>query len=112
MTKLCVIFRVFFSLLLIDRCSGISSSVSPFTNYQHSAELELNVADLWWTVNEIEKEIIFELHVNTTGWIALGISPGIFLFEHTLISRLRQFLKCSWWNERRRYWCRMGRPEG
>ncbi|CAM4957108.1 unnamed protein product [Rotaria socialis] len=32
-------------------------------------------ADLWWTVNDDKQEILFELHVKTTGWIALGISP-------------------------------------
>ncbi|CAF4841138.1 unnamed protein product, partial [Rotaria magnacalcarata] len=38
-------------------------------------ELQANVAQLWWTVNDIEQAITFELHVNTIGWIALGISP-------------------------------------
>ncbi|CAF1375257.1 unnamed protein product [Didymodactylos carnosus] len=33
-----------------------------------------NVADLWWTVNEASKEITFELHVKTTGWIAIGLA--------------------------------------
>ncbi|CAF1205461.1 unnamed protein product [Rotaria magnacalcarata] len=39
-------------------------------------ELQANVAQLWWTVNDIEQAITFELHVNTIGWIALGISPA------------------------------------
>jgi hypothetical protein len=34
------------------------------------------VADLWWTIDDVKKEITFELHIKTTGWIALGISPG------------------------------------
>ncbi|CAF3637859.1 unnamed protein product [Rotaria sp. Silwood1] len=48
----------------------------PFTKYDYSVELEKNVADLWWTVDDIKQEIVFELHIKTTGWIALGISPG------------------------------------
>ncbi|CAF1240142.1 unnamed protein product, partial [Didymodactylos carnosus] len=36
-----------------------------------------NVAQLWWTVNDIEQEITFELHVKTIGWIALGITGGM-----------------------------------
>lgn len=61
---------------MIGRCYGISSPIPPFTSYKHSAELEANVADLWWTVDEVAEDITFELHVKTTGWIALGISPG------------------------------------
>jgi len=45
-------------------------------SYQHSTELQTNVADLYWTVDDDKREIIFELHVKSTGWIALGISPG------------------------------------
>lgn len=61
---------------LIDLSIGISSPIQPFANYQHSIELQTNIADLWWTVDDVQKEIIFELHVKTTGWIAMGISPG------------------------------------
>ena len=61
---------------IINKCNGISSSIVPFTNYQHSIELQSNVADLWWTVNDDKQEITFELHIKTTGWVALGISPG------------------------------------
>ncbi|CAF1151739.1 unnamed protein product, partial [Adineta steineri] len=56
--------------------NGLSSPLTTFTTYQHSVELLSNVADLWWTVNETNQTIFFELHVNTTGWIALGISPA------------------------------------
>ncbi|CAF3937549.1 unnamed protein product, partial [Rotaria sp. Silwood1] len=55
---------------------GITSPITPRIIYKHSLQLKTNVADLWWTTNEVEKEIIFELHINTTGWIALGISPA------------------------------------
>lgn len=63
-------------ILLIDKCIGISSSIQTFTSYKHSVELQHGIADLWWTIDDAEKEIVFELHVKSTGWIALGISPG------------------------------------
>ena len=64
-------------ILFIVRTSyQISSPISPKLNYSHSVALRSNVADLWWTVNETSQEITFELHMNTTGWIALGISPS------------------------------------
>ncbi|CAF1402975.1 unnamed protein product, partial [Didymodactylos carnosus] len=50
--------------------------LQPYTNYSYSTELQSNVADLWWTINEDEQEITFELHIKTTGWVALGISPA------------------------------------
>jgi hypothetical protein len=56
--------------------NGISSPIKPFAKYKHSVELQADVSDLWWTVDDAEREIMFELHVKTTGWIALGISPG------------------------------------
>jgi hypothetical protein len=62
--------------MLVEKSNGISSPIEPFTTYKHSAELQTNVADLWWTVDDAEREIIFELHIKTTGWIALGVSPG------------------------------------
>ena len=55
---------------------GISSPIEPFSIHDHTIELEKNSVQLWWTVNDEEHEILFELHVKTTGWIALGISPG------------------------------------
>ncbi len=64
------------SLLIIEKCSSISSPISPLGNHKYSSELESNVADLWWTIDDAKKEITFELHIKTTGWIALGISPG------------------------------------
>ncbi|CAF1032269.1 unnamed protein product [Rotaria socialis] len=62
-------------MVIVGKSNGISSPVEPFTTYKHSIELRENVADLWWTVNDDKQEILFELHVKTTGWIALGISP-------------------------------------
>jgi hypothetical protein len=74
---LCVIFQLFLSLIiLIDKSDGISSPIQTFTAYKHSTELQSNVADLWWKIDNDEKEIMFELHIKTTGWIALGISWG------------------------------------
>ncbi len=63
-------------IYIIRSSNGISSPITPFTNYNHSVELQANVSDLWWTVNETSQSILFELHTHTTGWIALGISPG------------------------------------
>ncbi|CAF4698142.1 unnamed protein product [Rotaria socialis] len=37
--------------------------------------LKKDTDDLWWTIDDTEKEITFELHIKSTGWIALGISP-------------------------------------
>jgi hypothetical protein len=63
-------------LLGIQSSNGISSPITPFATYNHSVELLANVSDLWWTVDETNQMIFFELHTKTTGWIALGISPG------------------------------------
>ncbi|CAF3680038.1 unnamed protein product [Rotaria sp. Silwood1] len=63
-------------MVVVGKSNGISSPVQLFTTYKHSIELQENVADLWWTVDSDAQEIIFELHVKTTGWIALGISPA------------------------------------
>ncbi|UJR07225.1 hypothetical protein I4U23_011513 [Adineta vaga] len=60
----------------INQCTGITTPITPFTQYKHSAELQVNVADLFWSVNDTKEEIIFELHIKSTGWIALGISPA------------------------------------
>ncbi|CAF1357457.1 unnamed protein product [Didymodactylos carnosus] len=73
--QLSILFSLFLSSILIEKCSGISSPVRPFTTHKHSTELQADIADLWWTVDDAETEIIFELHIKTTGWIALGISP-------------------------------------
>lgn len=65
-----------FLLSIISPSFEITSPIPTFITYEHTVELATNVSDLWWTVNETSQEIIFELHVKTTGWIALGISPG------------------------------------
>ena len=64
-------------LLTLQNSHEISSPLKPSTTYRHSTELRPKVADLWWTVDATRQEITFELHIKTTGWIALGISPGI-----------------------------------
>jgi hypothetical protein len=79
--RLDILFPLFISLLIIEKCSGISSPLRPFTTYNHAVELAPNVADLWWTVDDAETEIVFELHIKTIGWIALGISPGKLQFN-------------------------------
>ena len=64
------------SILTVDSVIATSSPLKPFTDYTYSTVLKADVADLWWTVNAARREITFELHIKTTGWIALGISPG------------------------------------
>ena len=63
-------------LLTIDQSIAISSPLKPYSDYTYSTVLKADVADLWWTVDAARSEITFELHIKTTGWIALGISPG------------------------------------
>ncbi|CAF3332219.1 unnamed protein product [Rotaria socialis] len=63
-------------LVVIGDVVSISSPIIPFTAYRYSTELEKGMADLWWTVDNGAKDITFELHMKTTGWIALGISPA------------------------------------
>ena len=95
----CIVFQLLLSLFVLEKCNGIASPIAPFTTYKHSIELQANVADLWWTVDDAEVEIMFELHIKTTGWIALGISPGrlliIFLFDLIIII----FVTSSWRHE-------------
>jgi len=75
------IISIMILLLVVQNGNTTSSPIQPYINYTYYTELQSGVADLWWSVNETAEEILFELHVNTTGWIALGISPG----KHLLI---------------------------
>ena len=68
---------VILSVGLVQHLDAISSPIPPYTNYTYATELQPNLADLWWSIDDVRKEITFEIHINTTGWIALGISPGI-----------------------------------
>jgi hypothetical protein len=77
MMWLSIVSSIIILSVVVEKSNGISSPIQPYTSYTYSTELQNNVADLWWTVNESQKEIMFELHIKTTGWIALGISPGI-----------------------------------
>lgn len=98
--QLCVLW------MIIGRCNGISSPIPSFMKYQYSTELQANVADLHWNVDDEKEEIVFELHIKTTGWIALGISPGkIFVWIFLLNI---DYPTSSWWYERCRYCCWMG----
>jgi hypothetical protein len=103
MTWLYVIFYTFLSLLVVENTYAITSPIQPYTNYRYSTELQPDVADLWWTINETEQDILFELHIKTTGWIALGISPGISLYIILFLYLSRSFHFShldSWWNDR------------
>ncbi len=76
-----VLLHLIVSLFIFEIIHGLTSPITPYIKYQHSAELKANVADLFWSVNETSQEILFELHINTTGWIALGISPCEYLCQ-------------------------------
>ncbi|CAF3360809.1 unnamed protein product [Rotaria socialis] len=76
MTQLSTILYLITLSIVIDHVRSISSPLQPFITYQHSVELEKDVADLWWTIDSAKREITFELHIKTIGWIALGISPA------------------------------------
>ena len=73
--------RLVLLLFIVEKCSSLSSPIQPRSNYKYSTELDANIADLWWTIDDAEREITFELHVKTTGWVGLGISPGRFTFR-------------------------------
>lgn len=96
--KWCIIIQLIFLWMMMETTNGLSSPITPYTNYTNSIELLVNTSDLWWSVNTTTKEIMFELHTQTTGWIALGISPGrINTIDFHIIS-LGVF---SWWYA----WC-------
>ena len=71
-----VVPAVLVFLLSANTIQCLTSPIQQFAAYQNSTELVENVADLWWTVDDVHKEITFELHVKTTGWIALGFALG------------------------------------
>ncbi len=85
MVALYAVISILISLLIVQESNAITSPIQPYTNYRYSTELQNNVADLWWTVDETKHEILFELHIKTTGWIALGISPGTHLLTKRII---------------------------
>ena len=76
MSTLTLIVLVCICFSIFDNGTGISSPIRPFSTYEHSIELEQGIADLWWMIDDGEREITFEFHVKTIGWIGLGISPG------------------------------------
>ena len=73
-----IVQLIFSSMTLINNIDGLYSPLTPYTNYTYSTELLPNKSYLWWTIDTVKKEIVFELHMKTIGWIALGISPGKF----------------------------------
>ncbi len=91
---------VIISFLVVQKSNAISSPIQPFINYTYYTELQSGVADLWWSVDETKQDILFELHIKTTGWIALGISPGIAFIHKNNHSFLPFPFVISWWNDR------------
>ena len=94
MAKFSFLSLIVLLMNLAQRLNAISSPIPTYRNYTYATELQSNLADLWWSIDDVRKEITFEFHLNTTGWIALGISPGTitcnlfvtfesFLFTHT-----------------------------
>ncbi|CAM4973996.1 unnamed protein product [Rotaria socialis] len=84
-------------LLIIGNVLAISSLIQSFTTYKYSIELQPDIADLWWTVDSDANEITFELHMKTTGWIGLGISPGGGMKgadTHVITKRILDALRC------------------
>lgn len=69
------VFQLMSLMLMMRIFERISNPLPQFTTYEHNAEVETNVEDLWWTIDKNKKEILFEFHVKTAGWKALGISP-------------------------------------
>ena len=92
---------VLYSITLLScfkQNGGLSSPLCPYQTYQYSAELQSNVADLWWTVDRTKKEIMFELHMKMNGWIALGVSPGNRLKKGECIELGEEGWYASWSN--------------
>jgi hypothetical protein len=85
MVDLYTVISILIPLLSVHNSNAITSPIQPFTTYEYSTELWNNIADLWWSVDEAKQDILFELHIKTTGWIALGISPGIHLFTKIIV---------------------------
>jgi hypothetical protein len=71
-----VLFRSILCLLMAGSVAALSSPVQPYTTYRYSVELRYGLADLRWMFDDARTKIIAELHMKTTGWIAIGISPG------------------------------------
>ena len=77
MPLLALAARLALCTLIFHQTNAVASPLTPFTNYTYYNALNNDAADLWWTINTTRREITFELHIKTTGWIALGISPGV-----------------------------------
>lgn len=95
----------------IEASSSLSSPLSTYLNYSYSTTIRANAIDFWWSIDRIRDEITFELHVNTTGWLALGISSGILRLPTHTCTHASPFLSVSssWWHERSWHRSRMDR---
>ncbi|CAF0896019.1 unnamed protein product [Adineta steineri] len=69
-------FRRQVKYVLVKKCWKRCMQWHYLTNNQVAPQNVESFTDLWWTVDDAEKEITFEYHVKSTGWIALGISPA------------------------------------
>ncbi|CAF1481989.1 unnamed protein product [Rotaria sordida] len=68
-------YTILFLYWTVNKAQCLSSPIQPFSEYESAIELEPNMIDLHWTANE--EEIVFELHMKTLGWIALGLRGGM-----------------------------------
>ncbi|CAF1378649.1 unnamed protein product [Adineta ricciae] len=76
--KKCIGSQLAFLSVVVQTGHGLFSPVTSEMNYTHSMAIPSIQADLWWTVDtNNNSEITFESHMNTTGWIPIGISPDI-----------------------------------
>ena len=66
MSKNLIIVLCFYRVILKEY-AGLSSPIAPFVTYKHSAELKKDIANLWWAVDDADREITFELHMKSTG---------------------------------------------
>ena len=76
MMRFLFLSSIILSLCLVQHLNAATSPIPPYNNYTYATELQPNLADLWWTIDDVRHEITFELHIKTTGWVALGVSPG------------------------------------
>ena len=60
-------------VLIMNECDEYSSSLSLNKTYENDAQLEFDVTDLSWTVHSDKNQILFPLHVKTTGSMPLTI---------------------------------------
>jgi hypothetical protein len=85
--------------MIINNIHVKSSPLPTYITYQYCIELQPDVDDHWWTIDQSQREITFALHMKTTGWIAFGISPGRSFFTF-IVDHFLPFVTFSGWYEK------------